>query len=82
MKISNTSPKTCNFENQTLFYRPEFLEVLVRDLLKEDSIENNQINVKGCLDAIVSVSETMLRELAGQHNEEGPDGMEAHYHGA
>lgn len=82
MKISNTSPKTCNFKNQCLFYRPEFLELAVRKLLKEDSIENNQANVKGCLQAIVSVSETMLRELEEKQNEEGPDGMEAHYHGA
>lgn len=82
MKISNTSPKTCNFKNQTLFYRPEFLEVLVRNLLKEDSIENNQINVKGCLDAIVSVSETMLRELEEKQNEMAHLAMEVQYYGA
>ncbi len=74
--------KTCNFENQSPFYRPEFLEVLVRNLLKEDSIENNQINVKGCLDAIVSVSETMLRELAEQKNEVAYMSGELQYNGA
>ena len=40
------------------------LEILVRGLVREDSVENNQERVRTSLEAIVSCSETMLRELA------------------
>lgn len=55
---------SCNFKNQSPFFQPEFLETLVRGLVREDSVENNQERVRAALEAIVSCSEVMLRELA------------------
>ena len=55
---------SCNFKYQSPFFQPKILEILVRDLVREDSVENNQERVRTSLEAIVSCSETMLRELA------------------
>ena len=55
---------SCNFKYQSPFFQPEMLEILVRGLVREDSVENNQERVRTSLEAIVSCSETMLRELA------------------
>jgi len=55
---------SCSFKNQSPFFQPKNLVFLVRDLLREDSVENNQERVRTSLEAIVSFSETMLRELA------------------
>ena len=55
---------SCNFNYQSYFYRPEFLETLVRNLVREDAVENNEERVRSSLEAIVSCAEVMLRELA------------------
>jgi len=52
------------FKYQGPFFQPEMLEILVRGLVREDSVENNQERVRTSLEAIVSCSEVMLRELA------------------
>jgi len=57
------TPTSYNFDNESAFYRPQFLEVLVRNLIKEDSIAGNEENVKRSLDLIISLSETLYREV-------------------
>jgi hypothetical protein len=55
-----------HFRYESPFYKPQFLEVLVHNLIKEDSIENNEKNVRQSLEAIISLSETMIRTLEAE----------------